>query len=332
MSDPASSTPLEPQQGLQPDNEDNGSAVGDDLSTLTHSVRSSIYDFHYENGRRYHAYGKSEYLIPNDEDEQNRLDLVHHMYKMVLGGELYTTPLEPSSLGRILDVGTGTGIWAIEMADQFPAAVVIRTDISPIQPSWVPPNCSFYIDDAETRWTFEEPFDFIHGRALCGAIADWPEFDAQAHRNLKPGGWLEMQEYECCLHSDDDTLDQAPLSKDWLEKMDFASSKTGKRLNVAHLHRQWMIDAGFVEVEEQVHKIPIGGWPKGKRLKGIGKVQRIQMIEAIPTFSIAFYTRVLGYSLEQAQIMVEGVKVEFMDKKLHMYLRWHFVRGRRAAA
>lgn len=39
-----------------------------------------------------------------------------------------------------MDVGTGTGIWAIDMADRFPNAQVKGIDFSPIQPNWVPPN------------------------------------------------------------------------------------------------------------------------------------------------------------------------------------------------
>lgn len=36
----------------------------------------------------------------------------------------------------MLDIGTGTGLWAIEMADLFPNATVIGTDLSPVQPNW----------------------------------------------------------------------------------------------------------------------------------------------------------------------------------------------------
>jgi ubiquinone/menaquinone biosynthesis C-methylase UbiE len=45
--------------------------------------------------------------------EQNRLDLQHHMLSMMLDGRLHLAPIDPN-LQDALDIGTGTGIWAIE--------------------------------------------------------------------------------------------------------------------------------------------------------------------------------------------------------------------------
>lgn len=51
------------------------------------------------------------------------------------------------------------------MADKYPMAAVLGVDLSPIQPAFVPPNCSFEIDDLTLEWTFpEDHFDFIHIR------------------------------------------------------------------------------------------------------------------------------------------------------------------------
>lgn len=52
----------------------------------------------------------------------------------MLDGKLHLAPLE--SPRKVLDVGAGTGIWAIEFADQFPSTEVIGTDLSPTQPKW----------------------------------------------------------------------------------------------------------------------------------------------------------------------------------------------------
>lgn len=53
--------------------------------------------------------------MPNDEKEQDRLDLFHHLFLSLLGGKLWTSPLDNPH--RVLDVGTGTGIWAIDFAE-----------------------------------------------------------------------------------------------------------------------------------------------------------------------------------------------------------------------
>ena len=68
------------------------------------------------------------------QSELDRLDLQHHVITLLLNGELHLAPLENPR--RILDIGTGTGLWAIEMADRFPNATVIGTDLSPVQPTW----------------------------------------------------------------------------------------------------------------------------------------------------------------------------------------------------
>jgi SAM-dependent methyltransferase len=62
----------------------------------------------------------------------------------MLDGELFRAPIS-NAPGRVLDVGTGTGIWAMDFADEYPNAEVIGIDLSPIQPSWVPTNCKFLV-------------------------------------------------------------------------------------------------------------------------------------------------------------------------------------------
>ena len=44
------------------------------------------------------------------------MDLVHHVYGLVLGGKLYLAPLVDNPQ-RVLDLGTGTGIWAMDFAE-----------------------------------------------------------------------------------------------------------------------------------------------------------------------------------------------------------------------
>ena len=72
--------------------------------------------------------------MPNDESELDRLDLSHQMFKIIMSDKLFLAPI--SKPGKILDIGTGTGIWAIEMGDDFPDSEILGTDLSPTQPTW----------------------------------------------------------------------------------------------------------------------------------------------------------------------------------------------------
>lgn len=59
-----------------------------------------------------------------------------------------------------------------DFADEHPAAEILGVDLSPIQPSFAPPNCKFEVDDITAPWAYEPPkFDFIHIRTLYGT---WP--------------------------------------------------------------------------------------------------------------------------------------------------------------
>ena len=67
--------------------------------------------------------------------ELDRLDLTHQMIRITMGNKLFFSPLG-ENIERVLDVGTGTGIWAIEMGDQYPDTEIIGTDLSAVQPTW----------------------------------------------------------------------------------------------------------------------------------------------------------------------------------------------------
>lgn len=92
------------------------------------------------------------YYFPNDATERERLEDQHDIFKLILDGRNFLAPLSRENPPRrILDVGTGTGTWAIDMGDDFPSAQVIGTDLSPIQPNLVPPNVQFLVDDSYVR-------------------------------------------------------------------------------------------------------------------------------------------------------------------------------------
>ena len=161
--------------------DDRDSTLGLGSSTTTSStISSSVLDYSIEHGRSYHAYKSGRYFLPNDEEEKDRLDLQYDIMLIATGDKLLHAPIH--CVSRILELGTGTGVWAFNIADLFPEAAVVGVDLSVIQPPWMPPNVRFYVDDVEANWTYREGFDVIYSQSmLAGSIADKVKYFEQAY-------------------------------------------------------------------------------------------------------------------------------------------------------
>jgi SAM-dependent methyltransferase len=144
------------------------------------------------------------YQMPLDLEEMNRLDFQHFMLRSLLRGNYIAPVHRPQS---ILDVGTGTGRWARELAVEFPHANVIGLDVNlpPIdevaQASKTsdlrPPNYTFAPGNILEGLPFKDgSFDFVHMRALITAIPHdrWPFVVSELMRVTHPGGWVESLE------------------------------------------------------------------------------------------------------------------------------------------
>jgi Arc/MetJ family transcription regulator len=92
----------------------------DSVASASTSLSSGVREYIFENGRRYHKFREGRYNFPNDDIEQQREDMKHAMVKM-LCGQLFFSPIGDHPQ-EVLDIGTGTGIWAIE-STSFPQTV-----------------------------------------------------------------------------------------------------------------------------------------------------------------------------------------------------------------
>ncbi|OLN85908.1 hypothetical protein CCHL11_05342 [Colletotrichum chlorophyti] len=311
---------------LEPD-----TAYKTQLPSETDSLPDSVECFPRYFGRTYHAYRAGSYVFPNDPAEQERLDLQSLALTELFSGRLHFAPIaEDGPPRRVLDVGTGTGAWAMDIGDMYPEARIIGVDLSPIQSNAVPPNVHFYIEDAAQPWAWPDPFDYIHTRVLLGSFGDFKnEVIQQAYDSLRPGGWLESQDFNVEAVSDDDTLAPDSALCRWVAEMNYASELIGRPLSRSHFLKQWYEEVGFVDVRQHVFKIPINGWAKNPRHKHVGKLWEQNFLDGLSGFSLALFTQVLERRQEEVQVSLVDVRRDISNIHIHAYQHVWVVWGRK---
>ncbi|KAK4125908.1 hypothetical protein N657DRAFT_678938 [Parathielavia appendiculata] len=120
-------------------------------------------------------------------------------------GALYLAPIDQTKTHRILDIGTGTGVWAISIADDFPDATILGNDLSANFLSAAPPNV----------------------------------------KNLTPGGYAEFQDFNLLYYSEDGTLTLNHALREWITALCGAAESLGRDPNPGSKLKAWVREAGF---------------------------------------------------------------------------------------
>ncbi len=269
------------------------------------------------------------YALPSDLGEINRLDFQHFVLRQAFKGN-YAAPIsaisDPSS---ILDVGSGTGRWAKEMAATFPNASVTGIDIK--QPATDGPNApSTTSDIGPANYTFvpgnileglpfaNSSFDFVHQRLLFFAIPTdrWQFVLNELYRVTRPGGWVEVVEGHYGY-----------------EPMGPAAQRIAGAMLPAMLHRgidprmsahleQFLTNAGLQHVQTRVIKLPVGDW--GGRLGQLAATDVLSFSQAAKPLLLA-----QGMSESDYAQLVEMMRREC--EQLHYTWPFYIVSGQRPA-
>ncbi|TKW49507.1 hypothetical protein CTA1_1332 [Colletotrichum tanaceti] len=304
---------------------DEGSIADDQTDSTT--LSSSVYEHSFRNGRRYHKFRHGRYPIPNDETEQNREDMLHAMMLEATDGRLYFAPIGDGPQ-KIIDLGTGTGIWAIEMGDLFPSAEIHGLDLSPIQPVWVPSNVKFLVDDVEDTWLNGRNFDFVHLRNMVPVLKSPVNLLRNAYEHMRPGGWVELQDVDGQVHCDDGTLPPDwPLVR-FTDHLVEAFAKFGTNSHAAVFGRQYLEQAGFVNIQHHTVKLPYGTWPRDKTMRLIGMYYRTACEDFFPAVG-AIHFEMLGWSKIEMEVLFAQCRNAMRDPNVHAYGKMHFWSGQK---
>ncbi|KAJ3393555.1 hypothetical protein HDU84_001685 [Entophlyctis sp. JEL0112] len=176
-----------------------------------HSLRSSGQDL-----REYHAID-SDYVMPSDDAEQDRLALQHHVYSYAFQSEIVC----PEARGllsipnvNVLDVGCAKGVWLNAVQQSFPRANYYGVDIAEnVLAKGINPKVIHYLfgNILEGLSFPDNSFDFIYQRHLVMGLPKkaMPIVLAELIRVAKNGAWIEL------LEPDILPLRTGPVAQGW---------------------------------------------------------------------------------------------------------------------
>ncbi|KAK0731414.1 S-adenosyl-L-methionine-dependent methyltransferase [Lasiosphaeris hirsuta] len=283
-------------------------------------VNTQVYQ---ENGRFYGTFKKGKYMFPVDETELDRLDIFHKFFTLLRRDAFFNVALHNQESPKILDLGCGTGLWGIDVAERFPKGKLLGLDLNLIQPEYIPPNILFFQRDIELPWQDMDPgsWDLIHMRTLNGSIANWPKLYQEIHRHLKPYyGYIEQVEIDWTPRTDDGSLPPNSFLMQWAEELMDAMDGFDRSIRVdSNLTKQRMMDAGFVDLNEETIKFALNGWPNDARGREIGRWFNLGFTQGMQALTMAPLSRGHGKTHTEIMALIEKALVEVRSLKVHAY-------------
>lgn len=215
--------------------------------------------FHTVAGRRYVS--DVPYALPKDGGEIQRLDFQHFLLKYGLQANFLAPINQPMS---ILDVGCGTGRWAMEVAQQFPRAKVVGVDMVPTEKFTSgyglvrqPDNYQFVKGNVLEGLPFPDgSFTFVHQRLLVAAVPKerWPSVIRELVRVTRVGGWVEVAE---CGQAQDDPAN--PYPQLWDTWIAFCRTR-GIDFTIGSTIGDMLTQARLQQVQQHEVLFPMGKW------------------------------------------------------------------------
>lgn len=231
-------------------------------------------------GERGHASGVP-YILPGPDEEIDRLDLQHYMLRSILKGNYLAPIVQPE---RILDIGSGTGRWLVEMAGEFPEAELIGVDLTlPEQGKTAfPSNCHFQAGNALDGLPFEDAsFDFVHQRLLLFAIplARWQQLVKELARLTRRGGWVELIEVNPYFQQ------MGPATTSIVDLVVQIATQRGLDMGISQRMSSLLGEAGLKRVGTSTQIVPLGHW--GRQLGTLALADIGAVVQAMKALVIA---------------------------------------------
>lgn len=154
---------------------------------------------------------------------------------------------------------------------------------------------------------------------------------------------MEMHDIDPGFYSDDNTIPEDSSAAQWSDLFYEGCQKINHRIPSLSEYKTLMEEAGFVDIQVQVLRRPTNTWPKDKNLKRIGlvsfdrfssyisfdiefhlltkslKYTLTNHLNGLHAFTIGLFTRALGWSTEEIDVLLAKCRTEWRDTSIHAY-------------
>ncbi|KAL7917443.1 S-adenosyl-L-methionine-dependent methyltransferase [Trichoderma austrokoningii] len=256
------------------------------------------------------------YFLP---DNSLQVNYQHNMTIHILGGRLGQAPVD--SQAQVLDVATGTGIWATQYAEQHPESTVLGVDLSIAEPQdSLPENCQFQQLDAETGEWPPTQFDYIHFGHVLSCFDDTKAVMKKAFDHMQPGGWIEFHDPEMRIIADGGSANGTAF-EECVQMVIKGARTVGRDLRKPAQYPIWLNETGFVNVQNAKFLLPINEWPENPKLKHVGATYKHNFLGLVESFD-RFLT-FAGLSNAEAEDLKERVKKDIHNPQIRAAFPLH---------
>lgn len=219
------------------------------------------------------------YMMGHSASEAQRLDKQHVFFRRVVDDHLLSPTLDNAirsgKIRRILDIGTGTGIWCFDAAAELQAMHVpapvefVGVDVAENEhwklhhtyPAGIQNSKDAYAnislqvadlnDDAAMSKLADQhgPFDLINSRMMISAVkaGKWPKYIARIFKLLRPSGYVQLFEADMINSNagrNDSTVAEALAITHAVYNGQGLDPETA--VNLA----DWLFQGGFIKVRD----------------------------------------------------------------------------------
>ncbi|KAH9934317.1 uncharacterized protein B0H18DRAFT_869763 [Fomitopsis serialis] len=221
--------------------------------------------------RAHQSFPGANYVLPSDPTERDRyvlahtgvrLALQHKLLKGAFEDRLIICPVAICAEDCILDSGTGSGTWLVDILSIVPTSTVVHAiDIEArLFPTEVKEvvsrgNVEFMvatITKLPPEWS--DMFKLIHQRLLVAALRaeEWTIAIKEMMRTLAPGGWVQLDEVG--------SWKAGPTTEKHILLVQDLFKAKSLVLDCARYIPDMLRDLGFVNICVEERTIPLGSW------------------------------------------------------------------------